>query len=283
MIKTPAHSLKTPKIQVVDLHKSFGSNYVLRGVNFDLMEGESLVVLGGSGSGKSVLLKCILGLITPDQGQVRIDGKDMLNMSSKEKDEVRHKFGMLFQGSALFDSLSVWRNIGFELIYNQKLPLEKVQTLVKKKLKAVGLDNRVMELSPAELSGGMQKRVGLARAIASDPEIIFFDEPTTGLDPIMCGVIDRLIVESVQSLKACSITITHDIATARYVADKIAMLKEGQLVWMGNAAELDTTKNKVVHEFINGHVHEKPKKTSNPISTQKKTSLITTKKQRSPS
>jgi phospholipid/cholesterol/gamma-HCH transport system ATP-binding protein len=269
MNQKPPTSSKAPKIQIIDLHKSFGSNYVLRGINFELMEGESLVVLGGSGSGKSVLLKCILGLITPDKGEVRIDGKDMMTMSSKEKDEIRHKFGMLFQGSALFDSLSVWRNIGFELIYNQKLPLDKVQTLVKKKLKAVGLDNRVMELSPAELSGGMQKRVGLARAIASDPEIIFFDEPTTGLDPIMCGVIDRLIVESVQNLDACSITITHDIATARYVADKIAMLKDGQLVWMGKATELDKTKNKIVHEFINGHVHKRAKPAPRPTVTSK--------------
>ncbi|MFN7662448.1 MAG: ABC transporter ATP-binding protein [Alphaproteobacteria bacterium] len=258
-----------PKIKIVDLHKSFGSNYVLRGINFELEAGESLVVLGGSGSGKSVLLKCILGLINPDQGKVLIDGKDMLTMSSKEKDEVRHKFGMLFQGAALFDSLSVWRNIGFELLYNQKLSNEKVKTLVKKKLKAVGLDERVMDLSPAELSGGMQKRVGLARAIASDPEIIFFDEPTTGLDPIMCGVIDRLMVESVQSLGACSITITHDIATARYVADKIAMLKDGQLIWMGKASDLDKTKNKIVHEFINGHEHPKPKSTS-PFLKEKK-------------
>lgn len=260
-------SAKTPKIQIVDLHKSFGSNYVLRGINFEVMAGESLVVMGGSGSGKSVLLKCILGLITPDKGKVLIDGKDMMTMNSRERDDVRHQFGMLFQGSALFDSLSVWRNVGFELIYNQKLPLTQVQALVKKKLKAVGLDDkRVMDLSPAELSGGMQKRVGLARAIASDPEIIFFDEPTTGLDPIMCGVIDRLIVESVQSLGACSITITHDIATARYVADKIAMLKDGQLVWIGKATELDKTKNKVVHEFINGHVHTRPKTAFKPLA-----------------
>ena len=249
----------TPKIKIVDLHKSFGGNHVLRGINFEVMAGESLVVLGGSGSGKSVLLKCIIGLLTPDSGQVLIDGKDMMTMSSKEKDQVRHQFGMLFQGAALFDSLSVWRNVGFELIYNQKLSIEKVKALVRQKLKAVGLGEQVMNLSPAELSGGMQKRVGLARAIASDPEIIFFDEPTTGLDPIMCGIIDNLIVSSVQSLNACSITITHDIATARYIADKIAMLKDGKLVWVGTSSELDKTTNKIVHEFITGHVHDKPK------------------------
>lgn len=263
-------SPNAPKIKVVDLHKSFGDNHVLRGISFEVMAGESLVVLGGSGSGKSVLLKCILGLINPDAGQILIDGKDMMKMSSKEKDLVRHQFGMLFQGAALFDSLSVWRNVGFELLYNQKLSLEKVKSLVLKKLKAVGLGEQVMDLSPAELSGGMQKRVGLARAIASDPEIIFFDEPTTGLDPIMCGIIDNLIISSVQSLNACSITITHDIATARYIADKIAMLKDGKLVWVGTSDELDKTKNKMVHEFINGHVHDKPKPMMKSSSTSEK-------------
>jgi phospholipid/cholesterol/gamma-HCH transport system ATP-binding protein len=261
MIKkiTPSKTKDAFKIQVIDLYKSFGSNHVLKGVSFDIEKGESLVVLGGSGSGKSVLLKCVLGLITPDKGQVLIDGKDMMKMSSKEKDEVRHKFGMLFQGSALFDSLPVWKNIGFELIHNQKLPTTKVQSLVRKKLAAVGLKNRVMDLSPSELSGGMQKRVGLARAIASDPEIIFFDEPTTGLDPMMCGVIDRLIVQSLKDLGATGITITHDIATARFVADKVAMLKEGKIAWVGKAAEMDRSKNRIVHEFVNGHVHKKPK------------------------
>jgi phospholipid/cholesterol/gamma-HCH transport system ATP-binding protein len=264
--KSPSSSV--PKIKVVDLHKSFGSNHVLQGINFEVMAGESLVVLGGSGSGKSVLLKCIIGLLTPDSGQVLIDGKDMMTMSSKEKDQVRHQFGMLFQGAALFDSLSVWRNVGFELIYNQKLSTEKVKNLVRQKLKAVGLGEQVMNLSPAELSGGMQKRVGLARAIASDPEIIFFDEPTTGLDPIMCGIIDNLIVSSVQSLNACSITITHDIATARYIADKIAMLKDGKLVWVGTSTELDKTTNKTVHEFINGHVHTKAKPVMKRVSVK---------------
>ncbi|MDC0348981.1 ATP-binding cassette domain-containing protein [Alphaproteobacteria bacterium] len=264
---TPSKTKDTFKIQVIDLHKSFGSNHVLKGVSFDIKKGESLVVLGGSGSGKSVLLKCVLGLITPDKGQVLIDGKDMMKMIAKEKDEVRHKFGMLFQGSALFDSLPVWKNIGFELIHNQKLPDEKVQSLVRKKLAAVGLKNRVTDLSPSELSGGMQKRVGLARAIASDPEIIFFDEPTTGLDPMMCGVIDRLIVQSLKDLGATGITITHDIATARFVADKVAMLKEGKIAWIGKASEMDKSKNRIVHEFINGHVHKKPK---SAIKAQKK-------------
>lgn len=245
-------SKKKSKIQVIDLHKSFGKNHVLRGINFEIEEGESLVVLGGSGSGKSVLLKCVIGLLTPDKGQILIDGEDVLQMNSRQRDEVRHKFGMLFQGAALFDSLTVWRNIGFELLYNQKLSAEKVQRIVRQKLKAVGLGDRVMALSPAELSGGMQKRVGLARAIASNPEIIFFDEPTTGLDPIMCGVIDKLIVQSLRDLNACGITITHDIATARFVADKIAMLKEGKLVWTGKSSDLEKTKTALLKSLLTG-------------------------------
>lgn len=270
---------KKPKIQVIDLHKSFGKNHVLRGINFEIQEGESLVVLGGSGSGKSVLLKCVLGLITPDKGQILIDGQDVLKMSVRQKDDIRHKFGMLFQGAALFDSLTVWRNIGFELLYNQKLPAAKVQRIVRQKLKAVGLGARVMDLSPAELSGGMQKRVGLARAIASNPEIIFFDEPTTGLDPIMCGVIDKLIVQSLRDLNACGITITHDIATARFVADKVAMLKEGKLVWTGKSSDLEKTKNRIVKEFINGHVH-KTDNSSIKASKQAKKTLEATSKRR---
>lgn len=271
-------STKKSKIQVIDLHKSFGKNHVLRGINFEIEEGESLVVLGGSGSGKSVLLKCVIGLLTPDKGQILIDGKDVLKMNTRQRDEVRHKFGMLFQGAALFDSLTVWRNIGFELLYNQKLPAEKVQRIVRQKLKAVGLGDRVMELSPAELSGGMQKRVGLARAIASNPEIIFFDEPTTGLDPIMCGVIDKLIVQSLRDLNACGITITHDIATARFVADKIAMLKEGKLVWTGKSSDLEKTKNSIVKEFINGHVHKTDNSSIKASKASKKALEVATKR-----
>ncbi|UNM05966.1 MAG: ATP-binding cassette domain-containing protein [Holosporaceae bacterium] len=271
-------STKKSKIQVIDLHKSFGKNHVLRGINFEIEEGESLVVLGGSGSGKSVLLKCVIGLLTPDKGQILIDGKDVLKMNTRQRDEVRHKFGMLFQGAALFDSLTVWRNIGFELLYNQKLPAEKVQRIVRQKLKAVGLGDRVMELSPAELSGGMQKRVGLARAIASNPEIIFFDEPTTGLDPIMCGVIDKLIVQSLRDLNACGITITHDIATARFVADKIAMLKEGKLVWTGKSSDLKKTKNSIVKEFINGHVHKTDNSSIKASKASKKALEVATKR-----
>ena len=209
-----------PKIEVKDLYKSFGGNHVLQGVSFQVMKGESLVVLGGSGSGKSVLLKCILGLIQPDSGSIKIDGQEVLSMSESARDKILSQFGMLFQGGALFDSLPVWKNVGFELIYTKKLADKKVKALALQKLKAVGLGASVLDLSPSELSGGMQKRVGLARAIAADPEILFFDEPTTGLDPIMCGVIDELIKKCVDGLGATAISITHDIQSAKFIADK---------------------------------------------------------------
>ncbi len=246
-----------PKIEVKDLYKSFGGNHVLQGVSFQVMKGESLVVLGGSGSGKSVLLKCILGLIQPDRGSIKIDGKEVLSMSESERDEVLTQFGMLFQGGALFDSLPVWKNVGFELMYTKKFSDKKVKSVALQKLKAVGLGASVLDLSPSELSGGMQKRVGLARAIASDPEILFFDEPTTGLDPIMCGVIDNLINKCVDDLGATAISITHDIESAKFIADKIAMLKEGKIVWMGPAENLDRAKNTFVQKFITGHMHPK--------------------------
>ena len=250
-----------PKIEVKDLYKSFGGNHVLQGVSFQVMKGESLVVLGGSGSGKSVLLKCILGLIQPDSGSIKIDGQEVLSMSESARDKILSQFGMLFQGGALFDSLPVWKNVGFELIYTKKLADKKVKALALQKLKAVGLGASVLDLSPSELSGGMQKRVGLARAIAADPEILFFDEPTTGLDPIMCGVIDELIKKCVDGLGATAISITHDIQSAKFIADKIAMLKEGKIVWMGPAESLNRSKNAFVQKFITGHMHS-PRKRS---------------------
>lgn len=251
---------RIPKIEVTDLYKSFGSKKVLQGVTFKVMPGESFVVLGGSGTGKSVLLKCILGIIQPDSGSIKIDGEETVGISQSKRDEIMRKIGMLFQGSALFDSLPVWKNVGFEMFYNENMSTDKIKKIVHNKLKAVDLaDPRVMDLSPAELSGGMQKRVGLARAIASEPEILFFDEPTTGLDPIMCGVIDNLIVKCVRTLGATAITITHDIATAQYIADKVGMLKDGKLIWIGNASALKRCKNKVVHAFVTGHDHKRPK------------------------
>lgn len=250
----------TPKIEVTNVYKSFGTKHVLQGISFKVMPGESFVVLGGSGTGKSVLLKCILGILDPDSGSIKIDGEETVGISQSKRDKIMRKIGMLFQGSALFDSLPVWKNVGFEMFYNEGMSAAAIKKIVHSKLKAVDMsDPRVMDLSPAELSGGMQKRVGLARAIAGEPEILFFDEPTTGLDPIMCGVIDDLIVKSVRTLGASAITITHDIATAQYIADKIGMLKDGKLIWSGAASDLKSCKNKVVHAFVTGHDHKKSK------------------------
>lgn len=246
---------KKVKIQIKDLYKSFGNNHVLRGVNLDVHEGESVVVIGGSGTGKSVLLKCILGLITPDKGTIKVDGQEVTHMRPHERDKVLQKFGMLFQGGALFDSLPVWRNISFDLIHNKGANTEQARKIATEKLKEVGLSEKVLDLSPAELSGGMQKRVGLARAIASNPEILFFDEPTTGLDPIMCGTIDQLIKSSTKHLGATAISITHDMTSAKFIADRLAMIYEGQIVWQGTVDALKTCKNDTVQHFINGHEH----------------------------
>ena len=254
----------TPKIRIRNLHKSFGPKHVLRGVNLDVMPGESVVVLGGSGTGKSVLLKCILGLLEPDSGTIEIDGVDVTHLKGKKRDAILEKFGMLFQGGALFDSLPVWRNIAFELIHNTKISKDDARKLAIEKLESVGLAKEVSDLSPAELSGGMQKRVGLARAIASNPEILFFDEPTTGLDPIMCGVIDNLIKQCVKDLGATGMTITHDLTSARFIADKIAMIKEGEIIWEGSVPEMEKCKNQIVQDFINGHKAFQQAKTKSP-------------------
>ncbi len=256
-------SPETPKIQVKGLWKSFGKNHVLKGVDLTVMPGESLVVLGGSGSGKSVLLKCILGILEPDRGSIKIEGTETVGMPQSKRDQILRKVGMLFQGAALFDSLPVWKNVGFDMFYNGSLSTDQIKKIVRQKLAEVDLkDPSVLDLHPAELSGGMQKRVGLARAIVGEPEILFFDEPTTGLDPIMCGVIDSLIKKSVKTLHASAITITHDISTARYIADKIAMLKEGKIIWTGAPEDLVDCKNKTVYQFVTGHDH--PEETDLP-------------------
>ncbi|MHA1600439.1 MAG: ABC transporter ATP-binding protein, partial [Alphaproteobacteria bacterium] len=213
----------TPKIRIRDLHKSFGDKVVLDGLDLDIGVSQSLVVIGGSGSGKSVLLKCILGLLTPDAGSIQVDGEEVVRMSERDLERVRRKFGMLFQNSALFDSLPVWENVAFGLIQGERMQRDAAKKIAIEKLAAVGLKPEVGELSPAELSGGMRKRVGLARAIATAPEIIFFDEPTTGLDPIMGDVINDLIVKCVRQLGATALSITHDMASAQKIADRIAM------------------------------------------------------------
>ena len=242
----------TPKIAVRGLRKSFGRNRVLDGLDIDCAAGESLVVIGGSGTGKSVLVKCILGLLRPDQGSVRIDGAETVGLRRKPRERLLQKCGVLFQGSALFDSLRVWENVAFGLIHGRGMEREAAKEIAFAKLGAVGLGPETGELRPAELSGGMQKRVALARAIAADPEIIFFDEPTTGLDPIMADVINRLIVDLVRGLGATAVSITHDMVSTRKIADKIAMLHKGRIVWQGPTAEIDRTDNAFVDQFVNG-------------------------------
>lgn len=244
----------TDKIIVKNLHKSFGSKHVLRGLDLEVKKGESLVVIGGSGTGKSVLIKSIIGLLNPDNGSVLIDGEEITNLSGKKHAKVMQKFGYLFQGGALFDSLPIWKNIAFVPIQNNMMSLKEARKLAIHKLESVGLDETVADLYPAELSGGMQKRAALARAIALDPEIIFFDEPTTGLDPIMSAIINDLIKKNSKQLGATTITITHDLVSAAHIADRIAMLYEGQLVWQGPINKLHSSGNPFVEQFVSGSV-----------------------------
>ena len=241
-----------PKISVQDLRKSFGRKRVLDGVDIDCTTGESLVVIGGSGVGKSVLIKCILGLIQPEAGSIRIDGEQTVGLGRAERERLMQKFGMLFQGGALFDSLSVWENVAFGLIQGRGMERRAAREIALAKLASVGLGLEVAQLRPAELSGGMQKRVALARAIAAEPEVIFFDEPTTGLDPIMADVINNLIIKCVRELGATAVSITHDLVSARKIADRIAMLFAGRIVWHGPTAEIDRSGNPFVDQFING-------------------------------
>lgn len=242
----------TPKLELSGVYKSFGNNHVLRGVDLTVEKGKSLVVIGGSGTGKSVMIKSALGLVTPDKGSIKVDGVETVNLTGKERDEVMSKFGMLFQGAALFDSLFVWENVSFALLQNKKLNRKQAKELAIEKLRSVGLSARVADLYPAELSGGMQKRVGLARAIASNPEIIFFDEPTTGLDPIMADVINDLIIKTSKELGATTLSITHDMASARKIADEIAMIYQGKIIWRGKASEIDKSGNGFVEQFVHG-------------------------------
>ena len=241
-----------PKIELSGVSKSFGDKKVLDGIDLTIDKGESLVVIGGSGTGKSVLIKCILGILTPDKGSIKIDGKEITKLSRRERQEIMRKFGMLFQGGALFDSLPVWENISFSLLQNKALSKSTAKELAIEKLKAVGLGADVASLSPSELSGGMQKRVALARAIAANPEIIFFDEPTTGLDPIMADVINLLIVKCSKDLGATTLTITHDMASVRRIANKVAMLYDGKLIWQGSVQEIERSGNEFVDQFIHG-------------------------------
>jgi phospholipid/cholesterol/gamma-HCH transport system ATP-binding protein len=242
----------TPKIELIDVRKRFGAKRVLNGINLTVEKGTSMVIIGGSGTGKSVMLKCVLGIIRADSGTIRIDGQDVLRISDREREVILRKFGMLFQGSALFDSLSVWQNVAFGLIQGQGMKRAAARDKAIETLAKVGLGPEVGELFPSELSGGMQKRVALARAIASEPEILFFDEPTTGLDPIMADVINNLIVERVRELGATAVSITHDLVSARKIADNVAMIHKGEIVWSGTVDEIDRSGNDMVDQFIHG-------------------------------
>jgi phospholipid/cholesterol/gamma-HCH transport system ATP-binding protein len=246
------NSDRAPKISVRGLRKSFGRKRVLDGVDIDCATGESLVVIGGSGVGKSVLIKCILGLLHPEAGSIRIDGEETVGLPRAQRERLMQKFGVLFQGSALFDSLSVWENVAFGLIYGRNMERPAARKLALAKLASVGLGPEVASLRPAELSGGMQKRVALARAIAAEPEVIFFDEPTTGLDPIMADVINKLIIKCVRELGATAVSITHDLVSARKIADRIAMLYAGRIIWQGPTAGIDQPGNPYVDQFIHG-------------------------------
>ena len=242
----------TPKLELAGVKKRFGPKVVLDGVDLAIQPKQSVVVIGGSGTGKSVLLKCVLGLLRPEAGAIRIDGEETVRLGGAERRRVLRKFGMLFQGAALFDSLPVWRNVAFGLIEGQTMDAAKAKEIALDKLRRVGLGPEVGELSPAELSGGMKKRVALARAIATEPEIIFFDEPTTGLDPIMGDVINRLIVECVKDLGATTLTITHDMASVRAIADRVAMLHKGRIIWEGPVEAIDASGSDYVDQFVHG-------------------------------
>jgi len=241
----------TIKIRVVNLHKSFKANHVLRGVHLEVEPGESMVVIGGSGSGKTVLIKCIIGLIRPDEGQIYVDGLEITSLNEQKMNEVRKKFGMLFQGGALFDSMRIWENVGFGLRQQNRLNEEEVKRIASEKLRLVGLKN-IEDLMPAELSGGMKKRVSLARAIAMEPEILLYDEPTTGIDPIMADAINSLIVQMREKLNVTSIAITHDMKSAYKIADRIAMLFQGKIIEVGTTEEIKNSPNPIVQQFIQG-------------------------------
>ncbi len=238
-------------IEIKEVYKSFGANQVLNGVDLNISQGETIVILGRSGCGKSVLLKHIIGLMRPDKGQIFIDGEEITAYSYEKLSNLRKRFGMLFQGAALFDSMTVEENVGLGLTEHTDLGKEKIKEIVKEKLRLVGMAG-VENLKPAELSGGMKKRVGLARAIAMDPDIVLYDEPTTGLDPIMADVINELVISLRNTLKITSIAVTHDIVSAYKIADRIAMLYEGKIIWVGTPEETKNTTDPVVKQFIHG-------------------------------
>ncbi len=239
-------------LELKNVHKSFGTKHVLNGIDLDVAPGKSLVIIGGSGTGKSVMLKCALGLLKPDDGEIFFDGKSVSSGKAQNRNDMLARTGMLFQGGALFDSLPVWHNVAFRLIQNQGMSKSDARELAIETLGKVRLSPDVARLYPAELSGGMQKRVSLARAIVSRPDLIFFDEPTTGLDPITADAINDLIVEQTKTLGAASVTITHDMPSARKIADEIAMILDGKIIWRGPADTVDHSGNEYVDQFVHG-------------------------------
>lgn len=242
------------KIRLAGVRKTFagGKKVVLDDVNLEIGKGESVVIIGGSGTGKSVTIKCMLGLMKPDRGTIMVDGHDVTQMTASEREDINRQVGMLFQAAALFDSLPIWENISFGLLARKQCARKDARDIAAEKLKLVGLSPDVLDLNPSELSGGMQKRVGLARAIATNPEIIFFDEPTTGLDPIMADIINNLIVHVNQVVGATAVTITHDMASARKIGDRIAMLHGGKIIWAGPTDAIEYSDNEYVDQFIHG-------------------------------
>lgn len=257
----PTKNSQIPKIELRNVKKYFGSKKVLDGVDLHVNDGESLVIVGGSGTGKSVTLKSILGLLTPHEGDVLVDGVSVLGLSKRDRNAVNSKIGMLFQNAALFDSLNIWQNVAFGLINGQGMSKDEAYPIAIDRLADVGLDKDVAPLMPDEVSGGMRKRIGLARAIASKPDIIFFDEPTTGLDPINSDVINDLIRACVKNIGATALSITHDMSSVRKIADKVAMLHEGKIIWFDDVKQMDKTDNPYVKQFINGSA-EGPIKTN---------------------
>lgn len=242
------------KIALRGLTKSFGKKHVLRDLDLDIHEGESIAVIGASGTGKSVLLKNIVGILTPDSGSIKIDGEEVAGLTGNARDRINRKLGMLFQGAALFDSLPLWENVGFGLMSAHGVSRADARIAAIERLRQVGLDAESADRFPADISAGAQKRVGLARAIATEPEILFFDEPTTGIDPIMGDVIDKLIVKCVKELGATALTITHDMESARRIADRIAMIHDGQIAWVGDVDKIESSGNAIVDQFIHGRI-----------------------------
>lgn len=245
--------IDTPRLELINVHKSFGQTVVLDNLDLALAKGESVVVIGGSGTGKSVMLKCILGLLHPEKGKIKIDGENSVGMRGLERERVLRKFGMLFQSAALFDFMTVWENVAFGLIEGAGMEKEQARAISLEKLSKVGLEGEITDADPTGLSGGMRKRVGLARAIATEPDILFFDEPTTGLDPIMGDIINNLIKECVRDLGATTLTISHDMSSARTIADRVAMLYRGNIIWTGSVDQINNSGNEIVDQFIQGH------------------------------